>query len=98
LSKTTSFDGALKDLKDTGIKSGSKSKVDKNEIVDRYKEINDQLDNVEDAMSDVSKEMDRLYGANKIEAMKKQNALILKEKKLLEEKKAEAEKNLILDK
>lgn len=81
--------------------SGSKGKAPdttkKTDIVERYKEINDQLDNVKDTAQDVNKETDRLYGADKIASMKKQNALILEEKKLLEAKRQEAKKNLEID-
>lgn len=80
-----------------GSKGKAPDKTKKTDIVERYKEINDQLDNIKDATEDVSKETDRLYGADKISSMKKQNALILEEKKLLEAKRQEAKKNLEID-
>ena len=80
-----------------GSKGSKPQTVKKGDIVERYKEINDQIDNLKDEMSDLSKETDRLYGVNKLNAMKKQNALILKEKELLEKKRKEAKKNLEID-
>jgi hypothetical protein len=53
---------------------------------------------VSDAASDASKEMDRLYGANRLKAMKKQNSLLLKERDLLKQKRSEAEAYLKIDK
>ena len=81
-----------------GSKGSKPKKVNKSDIVDRYKEINDQLDNVKDAYEDASKEADRLYGANRISAMKRANNEIQKEISLLEKKKEEAQKYLKLDK
>lgn len=81
-----------------GSKGSKPKKVNKSDIVDRYKEINDQLDNVKDAYEDASKEADRLYGASRISAMKRANNEIQKEIGLLEKKKEEAQKYLKLDK
>lgn len=79
---------------------GSKTKVKqtkRSDVVDRYKEITDQLNDVQDAASDASKSMDRLYGANRLSAMSKQNDLIQKEIGLLKAKRSEAEAYLALD-
>jgi hypothetical protein len=43
----------------------------KSDVVERYKELDDALDDVADAMEDVNKQADRLYGANRINALKK---------------------------
>ena len=90
---------SVKPPKNTGGNKGSKpKKVNKNDIVDRYKEINDQLDNIKDTYEDISKEADRLYGTNKINALKKANNELQKEIGLLEKKKEEAQKYLKIDK
>jgi hypothetical protein len=73
-----------------GSKAKAPEKTKKTDIVERYKEINDQLDNIKDTAEDVNKETDRLYGSAKLASMKKQNALILQEKGLLEAKREEA--------
>jgi hypothetical protein len=48
----------------------------KSDIVERYKEWDDALDDVADAMEDVNKQADRLYGASRINALRKQNDLL----------------------
>ena len=58
----------------------------KEDVVDRYKELNDALDDVADAMEDVSKEADRLYGKARIDKIKQQNAYIQQEIGLLKDK------------
>lgn len=72
---------------------GSKKKADpvkKSDLVERYKEINDAIDDMADAMEDASKASDRLYGNNKIKQMEKQNKILEKEIDLLKKKKQEA--------
>lgn len=58
----------------------------KEDVVDRYKELNDALDDVADAMEDASKEADRLYGKARIDKIKQQNAYIQQEIGLLKDK------------
>lgn len=70
----------------------------KSDTVERYKEINDILDDLEDAYNDASKAADRLFGGAKLNELKKQNKLILDQKKALEQKKEEALANLKIDK
>ena len=66
----------------TSKSGGSKSKgkktitPKKNDTVDRYKEVNDALDDMTNALSDASKEADRLFGSNRLNNLKKQNQLI----------------------
>lgn len=72
---------------------GSKKKADpvkKSDLVERYKEINDAIEDMADAMEDASKASDRLYGNNKIKQMEKQNKILEKEIDLLKKKKQEA--------
>lgn len=70
----------------------------KSDTVERYKEINDALDDLEDAYNDTAKAADRLFGGAKLNELKKQNKLILDQKKALEQKKEEALANLKIDK
>ena len=75
---------------------GSKNKkpIKKSNVVERYKEINDQLEKKADALNDANKAMDRMYGASRLQQMQKQNAAIEDEIDLLKQKKAEALKYL----
>ena len=70
----------------------------KTDVVDRYKEIDDTLDDISDEMAKANKQSDRLFGADRLKAIQKQNDLLLKQKKALEDKKKEAEENLAIDK
>lgn len=76
---------------------GSKKKAEKpkkTDIVERYKEVNDLLDDVADAMEDASKAADRLYGKGRLDLMKKNNDLLKQEIELTKQKKEEALKYL----
>jgi hypothetical protein len=61
--------------KSSGGGSSSKpkayEKTKKSEVVDRYKEINDSLEDVADAISDNNKQLDRMYGQGRINALEK---------------------------
>lgn len=73
-------------------KSGSQKpdKMDK----DRYKQLNDSLETVSDAMSDAEKAADRLYGRSRLKQMEKVNDELLKEIELQKKKRKEAEEYL----
>jgi len=63
-----------------GSKSKPAEKVDftkRSDVVDRYKEIDDTLADIEDSMSDVNKEADRLFGAARLKAMRQEKDLLL---------------------
>lgn len=81
---------------------GSKPKkadtVKKTDVVERYKEVNDDLDDLKEKLDDASKAADRLYGADRIKQMQAQNGIIKDEINLLKQKKVEAEKYLAIDK
>ena len=83
---------------------GSKSKpkkakeVKKSDVVERYKEIDDKLDDVAESMDDASKAADRLWGSARIKQMQKANNLLKKEIDLTRQKKQEAENYLAIDK
>ena len=84
--------------------SGSKTKIDKidktkkSDIVDRYKEINDSLEDQSKLLDKINDQTDRLYGKDKIDSLKKANAEIEKENKLLKKKQKEAKEYLKEDK
>ena len=72
-------------------KTGTKTKTaKKSDIVERYKEINDTLKRVQNTMSDLEKISDRVFGNARIEALKKINSELEKEKSHLETKRTEA--------
>jgi len=58
-------------------------KTKKSDIVERYKEINDQIDDAQEKMNDASRAADRLYGANRIKEMRKVSNALKEEVKLL---------------
>jgi len=75
--------------------SSKAEKVDrtkKSDVIERYKEINDSIDDMADALDDANKASDRLYGANRLNMMQQQNDIIQKEIDLIREKRKEAEK------
>ena len=88
---------------DSGSDSGSDSepeeidKTDKDDIVERYKEINDALDDMSRAYDRVSKAADRAYGKNRISLLKQANGLLQQEIDLLKIKQAEAQTNFDQD-
>lgn len=81
---------------------GSKSKkVDltkKTDVVDRYKEINDAIEDNSQAMDKASKAADRLYGEARLKKMREVNNLIQEEISLNKQKREEALKYLSTDK
>lgn len=66
--------------------------------IKRYKEVDDQLDNISKKMSKVNRESEQLYGAAKVSKMKENIQLMKKEVELLKQKEAEAKAYLALDK
>jgi hypothetical protein len=86
----------------TGGGGGSKAKTQKiskkSDVVERYKETNDALESIAKASSRVNKEVDRLYGKSRINAIEKANELLKKETELLKDKLQEAKSYLSIDK
>ena len=88
----------------SGSGGGSKAKATKvkktkkSDVVERYKEINDVLDDLTEELEDINKLTNRLYGANKIKQLEKEAKILLQQKEALEEKRKQAEKYLKLDK
>lgn len=83
---------------------GSKSKVDKvdktkkSDIVDRYKEINDTLDDQSKKLDQLNKKHDRLYGKDRLKSIDKITKALKEENKALVQKKKEAKEYLKEDK
>ena len=84
--------------------SSAPSKMDKkdnthsSETVKRYKEIDDQLDDLADSYERANREADKLFGVDKLEAIEKENELLQEQQKLIEKKAKEAKKYMASDK
>lgn len=72
-------------------KKTSNERGKKTDMVDRYKEVDDTLDDVRRQMDKASKAADRLWGPARINAMKKVNGILENEIDLLKSKKEEAD-------
>ena len=70
----------------------------KNEVVERYKEVNDALDDLADEYEKASRAADRLWGEHRLDALREQNALITEQQELLAEKQKQAERYMRQDK
>lgn len=77
-------------IKESSDKPSKMDRTKRSDVVDRYKEISDSIDDLTDALEDANKQADRLYGANRLQKMKQQNKLIQDEIGLLKRKKSEA--------
>jgi hypothetical protein len=73
-----------------GKKPQKAEEVKKTDIVDRYKEINDSIDDLTEAFDDASEVADRLYGNDRIKQMEKVNKLLKDEIGLIRKKREEA--------
>ena len=65
---------------------GKSTKSKKSDVVDRYKEINDQLDTVARHLDQANKEADKLWGPARLKKMKEIGEQIDKQNKLLKQK------------
>ena len=99
---TSVYRGSASQILTTPEQEAKKSKkldsIKKEDMIDRYKELNDSLETVADAMSDAEKAADRLYGKDRLKQMEKVNYTLLQEIELQKKKRKEAEKNLEIDK
>jgi hypothetical protein len=90
------FSSANPGAKGSGGKGGSKNKptkealTKKSDVVDRYKEITDNINDTTRALDKANKSADRLWGKAHLDAMAKSNKLTLKEIDLLKQKQKEA--------
>ena len=73
-------------------------KTKREDVVERYKEINDSLDDMARKLDKVTKAADRAYGRDRIAKLKEANGLLKEEIGLLEQKRDEADENLKQDK
>ena len=83
-----------------GKKSTPAEKVkptNQTKVYDRYKEIDDVLDDIEENLNDINKLQDRLYGSARIKQMENETKVLLQQKKALEDKKKEAQKYFDID-
>lgn len=78
-------------------KKTSEVRQKKSDTVERYKPVNDKLDDMADALDDASKAADRLWGTARINQMEKINSILEDEIELIKEKKSEAEAYLKID-
>lgn len=98
------FSSANPGSKGSGSKGGSKNKptkgdlTKKSDVVDRYKEITDSINDTTRALDKANKSADRLWGKAHLDAMAKSNKLALKEIDLLKQKQKEAQVYLKTDK
>lgn len=72
-------------------------KTHHSEIVERYKEVNDQISDVKKSMEDAQRAAEGLWGSARIKKMREVQTEMGKELKLLRQKKAEAEAYLEQD-
>lgn len=73
-------------------------KIKKEDVIERYKEINDQLDDLADALDKASSQADRLWGKDRLAMMKQQSLLMEKEVEMLNKRKDQTKENLEADK
>ena len=73
-------------------------KTKKSDVVDRYKEVTDSLDENTRALDKANKKADQLYGPGRIKWLQKANELIKEQNTLLKQQQTEAKKNLMNDK
>jgi hypothetical protein len=78
-------------------KKASEARGKKTDIVERYKELDDKLDDVSEKIDDASKASDRLWGANRVKAIQRVNKGLKEEISLLEQKREAVQKNLATD-
>ena len=67
------------------------------EIIERYKEINDSLDDLSDEYEKATRSADRLWGEHRLDAIREQNELIKEQQELLAEKQRQAERYMQQD-
>lgn len=70
----------------------------KSDVIDRYKEQDDALDDIAETLEDINKESDRLYGTKRLKQMDNEQYALLAQKKALEGKAAAARDYLKTDK
>lgn len=96
------FGGGVGSVSPSGATSGNKAtkieETKKTDIVERYKEVNDVLDDCVDLLNDVEKVSNRAYGKTHINGLKAQNHYLEEQIQLLQVKYKQAEQYLAIDK
>ena len=69
--KAESFGGNFLDIDDKAI---DRKRID--EVITRYYEVDDILDDIEHSLEEANRELDKMYGSNRIKAMKTVNKLL----------------------
>lgn len=97
--KSTENIGGAKSSGSGGGGGGSKKAepTRKADVVERYKEVNDQLDDIQEAMDDANRAADKLWGAGRLAAMKKVAGQMETELGKLREKKKLAEETYLAE-
>ena len=80
-----------------GGSSKPAQKPKKSDTVERYKEVNDKLDNVSENLTKIDETTERIYGKSRLTNMEKANELLAKEVELNKEKLKEAKDYLKVD-
>lgn len=68
-----------------------KTPTKKSDTVERYREVEDAIDNVTDALTRAERATDRLWGKDKLAAMREENKILEKQRQLLLDKAEQAE-------
>ena len=65
-------------------KAEKRDTTNKSDVVERYREVNDAIDNVTDALTRAERATNRLWGKDKLDAMRKENKILAEQYKLLQ--------------
>lgn len=98
VSPSSSTSSGKKSSGGSSSKPSKISKSKKSDVVDRYKEVTDSINDTTRALDKANKSADRLWGKAHLDAMAKSNKLTLKEVDLLKQKQKEAQAYLKIDK
>ena len=79
-------------------KMDKQEETHKSTVVKRYKELDDELDDLADSYERANREVDKLFGQDRLDAIEKENKLLQEQQKLIEEKAKEAKKYMASDK
>lgn len=79
-------------------KMDKQEETHKSTVVKRYKELDDELDDLADSYERANREVDKLFGQDRLDAIEKENKLLQEQQKLIEEKAKEAKKYMAIDK
>lgn len=72
-------------------KAEKRDTTSKSDVSERYREVSDSIDNVTDALTRAERATERLWGKDKLDAMRQENKILAEQYKLLQQKAQEAE-------